>query len=248
MQEKNKNTDPKPPRRPLSIHDEEISKALDEFIEAVKRSEQFPAPEPTRLPFPEAFEEIFSRTETLDDDIYNAGKWNVVTQLLDHYFNSGVYRFGDILDDVYTRFGKGIQPYFETMKVLYSIRFLDVTDEVAAQMEERLRSYTFEDLVRKNEVNPLHPSDRPKKKAKTQDPDQPRITRYSIAYYWIDYIRTYEKSYYKELKEDGTLRQTALEKEKQYYKDLAYLESKGLYPPGGAQEVARSYLYPKLYP
>ncbi len=65
---------------------------------------------------------------------------------------------------------------------------------------------------------------------------------------WIDYIKTYSKSYYQELKKDGHLIPKAIQKENEYYEDVARLQASGKYPPGGAEEVARMFLYPKLYP
>ena len=65
---------------------------------------------------------------------------------------------------------------------------------------------------------------------------------------WIDYIKTYCKSYYQELKNAGQLIPKAIQKENEYYEDVERLQASGKYPPGGAEEVARMFLYPKLYP
>lgn len=69
-----------------------------------------------------------------------------------------------------------------------------------------------------------------------------------VAHNWIDYIKTNNKSYYKELLQTGTLNEIAKKKADEYYDTVEDLNSKGKYPPGGAEEVARMFLYPELYP
>lgn len=65
---------------------------------------------------------------------------------------------------------------------------------------------------------------------------------------WISHIKEYNKHYYAELKNAGMLRTKAKEKEEDYYDTVERLQATGKYPPGGAEEVARMYLFPELYP
>lgn len=65
---------------------------------------------------------------------------------------------------------------------------------------------------------------------------------------WMDYIKTNCKSYYHELVNDGQLIAKAIQKENEYLLDVERLEASGKYPPGGAEEVARMFLYPELNP
>jgi len=67
-----------------------------------------------------------------------------------------------------------------------------------------------------------------------------------IADTWISYIKDYHETYYLELEQNGTLLKIAKEKEDEYYEMVEEMKDK--YPPGGAEEVARMFLYPKFYP
>lgn len=65
---------------------------------------------------------------------------------------------------------------------------------------------------------------------------------------WISHIREFNKYYYADLKNAGMLRTKAKEKEEDYYATVERLQATGKYPPGGAEEVARMFLFPELYP
>lgn len=65
---------------------------------------------------------------------------------------------------------------------------------------------------------------------------------------WISHIKVFNKYYYAELKNTGLLRTKAKEKEEDYFATVEELQATGKYPPGGAEEVARMFLFPELYP
>ncbi len=63
-----------------------------------------------------------------------------------------------------------------------------------------------------------------------------------IARSWITHIKDFNKPYYSDLKKQGQLRNRAIQKSEEYWRDLHALK-KWDYAPGGAEEVARRTLY-----
>jgi len=66
-----------------------------------------------------------------------------------------------------------------------------------------------------------------------------------VALSWIEHVKSLNKGLYSEMMKSGELYDLAKEKEEKYHKDVE--EMKDLYPPGGAEEIARRELYPELY-
>lgn len=171
--------------------------------------------------------------------------------LINLYIKTGTFRFSEIIKDFYSETGSKLEHYFTAIKVLYSAYYtLEATDTEAAKMDSNLRTFTFESILsiyslpydeEKPDPQPVIPIEE-----NLEVEDDPEDFLGWIGESWIDYIKEHHKGYYKELKKAGTLHQVAIQKEKEYYDTVDQLKSK--YPPGGAEEVARMFLYPKLNP
>jgi predicted RNA methylase len=91
------------------------------------------------------------------------------TKLIALYIKSGVYKFADILEDAYGKFGDNVRNLVDAMKAVYSAYYnTQATDEEAAQMDASVRGISIDDVI--NRVESSIPQPEP---AEIDLPDNP---------------------------------------------------------------------------
>lgn len=76
------------------------------------------------------------------------------TKLIGLYLKDGWFKFSDIIEDLYAKYGEKIRPFFDAMKQVYGGYFNSVaTDEEAAKMDGNLRGFTLDSIISKFNSN-----------------------------------------------------------------------------------------------
>lgn len=69
-------------------------------------------------------------------------------KLIGLYMKAGVYKFRDIVEDAYGKFGPKLADYFDALKAIYATYYTtQATDEEAEQMDANIRNLTYDSLV-----------------------------------------------------------------------------------------------------
>jgi len=126
---------------------------------------------------------------------------------------------------------------FDELKTVYVAYYNNsANDEKAQKMDGSLRNVKYEDIIKPLTLKSMNPM---KKELGPIGKD------------WIEYIKEYEKGYFKQLTRKGLLVKQAVKEQEKYYKkveEIKALAKDNPYPPGGAEEVAKMFLFPELYP
>jgi N12 class adenine-specific DNA methylase len=69
------------------------------------------------------------------------------------YTQQGVYKFADIIQDAYEKFGEISKEMFDALKQAYASHYVAVEDAIADQMDSNLRSVTYESIIDKIQEN-----------------------------------------------------------------------------------------------
>jgi len=150
----------------------------------------------------------------------------------------GVYKFSDIVDDAVERLGDVVYEMLNELKAAYAAFYITTfSDEEAQKMEDlaSIRKIKFDDVFI----------------PKTNESYEKELG--PIGKDWIEYLKEYNRGYFKELKKKGTLEKEAIKEEEEYHKNVEEIKARAIaedkpYPPGGAEEVAKMFLFPELYP
>lgn len=65
------------------------------------------------------------------------------------YTKAGVYKFSDIIEDAYVKFGEISKELFDAIKQGYASYYATVEDSIADQMDSNVRIFTFESIIDK---------------------------------------------------------------------------------------------------
>lgn len=72
------------------------------------------------------------------------------TRIVSRYVKKGVYKFSDMIEDLYAKMGEDIAEFFEALKSAYgSYINTQATDEEGDQMDQNIRKFTYESLTSK---------------------------------------------------------------------------------------------------
>jgi DNA repair protein RadC len=74
------------------------------------------------------------------------------TKLIGLYIKQGVYKFSDIAQDAYARFGDKLAEIMDELKAVYSAYYNTTTDEIAMQMDSNVRGISYEKIVGEIEI------------------------------------------------------------------------------------------------
>lgn len=78
----------------------------------------------------------------------NPEKIEKSVKLIGLYIDKGVYKFGDIVEDLHARIGDKVKDLFDSLKSGYSSYYnVKATDEQADQMESNIRKHSYEKLA-----------------------------------------------------------------------------------------------------
>jgi hypothetical protein len=69
------------------------------------------------------------------------------------YTKAGVYKFSDIIEDAYVKFGEISKELFDAIKQGYASHYVTVEDAIADKMDSNLRSITYESIIDKIQEN-----------------------------------------------------------------------------------------------
>lgn len=125
---------PKPPVNPnvakRKVRDEKLDEELDDDLALLKKQIK----NPNKL-----------TVGGIDPDaLATAGR------IVGKYIKKGVYKFSDIIEDLYAKVGDDLEDLFAAIKNAYGGYFnQQATDEEAAEMDQNLRSFTYESLTSK---------------------------------------------------------------------------------------------------
>lgn len=70
-------------------------------------------------------------------------------KLIGLYIKSSIYKFYDIIEDIYAKMGDSLKDIFIELKVVYSIYYDRAEDKIAEQMDSNIRNITYEFFVNK---------------------------------------------------------------------------------------------------
>jgi len=96
------------------------------------------------------------------------------------YMKAGVYKFSDIIEDAYAKYGQAISEIFDAMKAAYTGYYnTTATDEEAQKMDSSLRGVTLETIINPNQNDNNRPGDSPANRndAKDEAPDNENDVR-----------------------------------------------------------------------
>jgi hypothetical protein len=72
------------------------------------------------------------------------------TKIISKFIKLGVYKFSDIIEDVYDILGDKLKDIFDALKSAYSTYYnTEATDEEAEKMDANIRQFTFENVAKK---------------------------------------------------------------------------------------------------
>jgi N12 class adenine-specific DNA methylase len=71
------------------------------------------------------------------------------TKLVGLYIKSGIYKFSDIVEDAYGKFGEKLRNFMSEIKAVYAAYYnSQATDEEAAQMDANVRGFNLDDVIK----------------------------------------------------------------------------------------------------
>lgn len=100
------------------------------------------------------WDDFLSDSNLLKSGPLDPKKIEAGTKLVGLYIKGGVYKFSDILEDAYAKFGDKLHEFVDALKAVYgAFRDVEATDEQAAQMDTNLRGIKLDDIIKnlKNE-------------------------------------------------------------------------------------------------
>lgn len=72
------------------------------------------------------------------------------TRIVSRYVKKGIYKFSDMIEDLYAKMGEDISEFFDALKSAYgSYINTQATDEESDQMDQNIRKFTYESLTSK---------------------------------------------------------------------------------------------------
>lgn len=74
------------------------------------------------------------------------------TRLISLYIKQGVYKFSDIAQDAYAKFGSKLADIMDELKAVYSAYYNTTSDEIAMQMDSNVRGVSYEKIVGEVEI------------------------------------------------------------------------------------------------
>lgn len=129
-------TPPKAARR--TIRDEKVKKEIDD-----------------------AWDDFLKGDDLLTSGGLDPKKIEAGTKLIGLYLKAGKYKFADILEDAYAKFGEKLHDFVDALKSVYSTHFnTTATDEEAAKMDPSVRDIKLQDIIDK--VNKENSTENPK--------------------------------------------------------------------------------------
>ncbi len=123
-----------------------------------------PAPKPPQaVPTPKKIvrkfknEEVQNEIDQAWDDFFKPGgnltsggldprKIEMGVKLVGLYIKAGKYKFSEIAEDAYAKYGPKLKEIFTELKAVYSAYFNSTTDDIAAKMDESVRSISYEQI------------------------------------------------------------------------------------------------------
>jgi N12 class adenine-specific DNA methylase len=74
-------------------------------------------------------------------------------KLIALYTKLGIYKFSDIIEDLYAQMGDGLKDIFNELKAVYAAHYNTTEDSIADQMDGNIRSVTYESIINKIQDN-----------------------------------------------------------------------------------------------